>query len=292
MHGEHSGGLGFRPVLVPVSGAQFAAIDAGGLLNRPALVGRRLAASDPVADGLVGFAELVGERLSPADPLDRDCDASFLVHRSNVHAPCTSRQQAVSARPNNLCMDDQEELSDAQRAWRQVNEELAARAEKHQTPGDWHALGRALLVARNTANNWRERKRLPPDRWQAVADYFGWTVDYLLGRELPPDRGGRSQEEPATPLIHTQGTGLSRDDFLRIYDNLTSDETQLLARLMSALGWASRAKVEVKLWKKDPVESLKNRAPYPARGDFPAPSVGELASLKLVRSKGRKGKAK
>lgn len=137
----------------------------------------------------------------------------------------------------------EEDLDDPARAWQQVDAELQARHAKHLTPADWHALGRALGVARNTANNWRARKRLPAHQWQQIADYFGWTLDRLLGRQEPAPTG--SQDEPAASHLHGAAVAFSRDDFVRIYDTLSAPETQLLARLMAAVGFVPGVTVEV-----------------------------------------------
>jgi hypothetical protein len=88
-------------------------------------------------------------------------------------------------------------------------------------------------------------------RWlRAAAKRLNTTADDLIAGKVPPPRdpraaGAGSQEEPVAPLIREEATGLSREEFLRVYDTLNPTQTQLLARLMAALGWVPGVKVEV-----------------------------------------------
>jgi hypothetical protein len=69
---------------------------------------------------------------------------------------------------NNVCMDD-------------VTSRAFAAMQQKDPPWDWAALARALKTTDQCVYNWRNR-RIPPERYQAIADALGVSVDALLGR--------------------------------------------------------------------------------------------------------------
>lgn len=96
-------------------------------------------------------------------------------------------------------------------------------------------------------------------RWLPdAAKKLGTTSDDLLAGKVPQARregagldinqASSSVNEPVEPQIHGTTLMLSREQIRVVCDNLSDDQTQLLARLMVALGWVPGIKVEVGTW--------------------------------------------
>lgn len=187
------------PVVPPVGRAEFAPVNAGGGLNRDALVCRS-ASTAPVANGLRGFAKHLGEYGCPANDPDRALDACFgcdgvgSVHRHNVHDTCTRSQRPVLPSIHNSFME-------ADHVWVRIDAELTRRKDKHLTPGSWAALGKLIAASRQTMTNWKKRG-VPPKEYAEIAIRLGWTVDQLLGHEELPAAGiaAAAPETEAPPL--------------------------------------------------------------------------------------------
>lgn len=270
MHGSRS--LGFdRPVVAPVIGPKIAPVDAGGLLDGNALVRRRLAARHPVADGLGGLVQLARQSGSAACGLDCPFNGG-LTHAPIVHVPCTPRQCLVTLTSHTLCMDD---------VFARVDREFDERARKHIAPADWYALGKIIGVSRQTMWNWKDRKKVPPASYQAVADALGWTADRLLGRD-EPSRGSRG--DPDTPS--EAGNNLPHIVAVRV--TLSHAERVVIERLLKAAELFG-IDVEVTQWT---LREHKTGLPGRRAGDAKAPVSHEPASLKLVKAAAKKGKGK
>jgi hypothetical protein len=140
---------------------------------------------------------------------------------------------------------------------------------------DYAEVARRIAKLKGKPFNWQNIQNLEkstkaikrPLYLLELAKVMGTTVEALLAGVEPPPcdptaAGAGSLEEPVAPLIREEATGLSRDDFLRIYDTLNPAQTQLLARLMSALGWVPGVTVEViPRWKAELHKTLDNPGP-------------------------------
>lgn len=85
-----------------------------------------------------------------------------------------------------------------------------------------------LQVPNNTYNQWENEKRQPDhDMLVRIAEYFGVTVDYLLGREEEPQK----EKSPSND-------GLSENEkvMLQLFRTVPEDrQTELLSLIESAL---------------------------------------------------------
>lgn len=64
--------------------------------------------------------------------------------------------------------------------WHRLDQELAARRDRHHLPGTWADLARALETSEQRINNWK-RRGVPPAQYAAIATVLGWSVDRLIG---------------------------------------------------------------------------------------------------------------
>lgn len=72
-----------------------------------------------------------------------------------------------------------------------------------------------LSLSVNSFSNWRNRGTIPGgDTLQKIADYFGVTVDYLLGKtdikEKAPDQGDQVQDKNVVRIAGRDGTYIER----------------------------------------------------------------------------------
>lgn len=109
--------------------------------------------------------------------------------------------------------------------------------------------------------NLEKEQEIPIERplyLHELAIVMGTTTGDLLALKMPPPLGAPrdtaqgSPDEPERGTPNVKVTEFSRNDFMRIYDTLTPSQTQLLARLMSAVGLVPGSEVEVTLrWKSE-----------------------------------------
>ena len=101
-----------------------------------------------------------------------------------------------------------------------------------------------LQVPNNTYNQWENEKRQPDhDMLVRIAEYFGVTVDYLLGREeevqkgKSPSNDGLLADEQAVLSIYRMTPPEKRLDFIRQLIALVPDEdqTELAAFVLEAI---------------------------------------------------------
>lgn len=71
-----------------------------------------------------------------------------------------------------------------------VDEELSRKGRT------WAWLARELEVTDQVVQNWKHR-RVPPERYSALADALDWTLEQLIGKEPSPSFGGVN--EPSAP---------------------------------------------------------------------------------------------
>ena len=82
------------------------------------------------------------------------------------------------------------------------------------------ALADLLSIGNSTLAMYEVDKREPDnDTLSKIADFFGVSTDYLLGRDTPPARPRPTQEE--------------KDEILRLFDTLSEEEqTAFLKKLL------------------------------------------------------------
>src|SRR5687767_11205144 len=87
--------------------------------------------------------------------------------------------------------------------WHRLDEELAARRERHIAPGSWADVARALDTTEQRVNNWK-RRGVPSAQYVTIAAVMGWTVDRLIGVS--------GDERARVPAAATSGKGQSALD--------------------------------------------------------------------------------
>lgn len=199
-----------------------------------------------------------------------------------VHALWTERQQNVSAGSHNLCMADTTATEDP--VWIAVDTELKRRRKLHLAPGDWHALGRALGVAKQVVGNWKDRGTLPKARYPEVADMFGWTVDRLLGREESSNSVG-DQERPTSAQSDTP------TPIVTISANVAFPLAELLVQFIAAADLPGVTVVEADRWKKSMGPRMGSYSLEGAQTERPATGLVAVKSARKPAAKKDSAKA-
>lgn len=100
------------------------------------------------------------------------------------------------------------------------------------------AFAREINVAQNTVSNWERGTREPDNETLAkIADYFGVTTDYLLGREhnenkknnLPPLN--QKDEKDISVALDKILNNLESDEALSFYGEPLDEETKELVKI-------------------------------------------------------------
>lgn len=110
--------------------------------------------------------------------------------------------------------------------WHRLDQELAARRDRHHLPGSWADLARALETTEQRLNNWK-RRGVPPAQYAAIAAILGWSVDRLIGLDEP-----RSSE-----VVHIDADQKLDPEALQIatvYASLTPTERRRFQHLLAA----------------------------------------------------------
>jgi transcriptional regulator with XRE-family HTH domain len=85
-----------------------------------------------------------------------------------------------------------------------------------------------LQVPNNTYNQWENEKRQPdPDMLVKIAEYFGVTVDYLLGRDEEPHK---TEKSPSA----TDGLTNFQSTILQLLECVPEDRQDELASLIES----------------------------------------------------------
>lgn len=108
--------------------------------------------------------------------------------------------------------------------WHRLDQELAARRDRHHLPGSWADLARALETTEQRVNNWK-RRGVPPAQYAAVAGILGWTVDRLIGI-------GEIHEISKTRNVQTTAPDVQQ--VATIYANLSPTERRRFLHLLAA----------------------------------------------------------
>lgn len=107
-------------------------------------------------------------------------------------------------------------------AWRVIDREL------HQRRTSWAALGRHIDASPQTMNNWRKLNKVPASRLPAVAAFFGWTIEQVMGI-APAPPSGPDAERPIDPggaePVYTQRA----HDIARTFDELKDPAVRQMA---------------------------------------------------------------
>lgn len=87
------------------------------------------------------------------------------------------------------------------------------------------AFGSIIGVAQNTISNWETEKREPDNEsLKKMADYFGVSVDYILGRDeekpIPKDEDGQCPLEQLFNAFLVQATDETKQALLVLLEQL------------------------------------------------------------------------
>ena len=108
--------------------------------------------------------------------------------------------------------------------WHRLDQELAARRDRHHLPGTWADLARTLETSEQRVNNWK-RRGVPPAQYAAIAAVLGWSVDRLIGVE---------QSSEKLHLDASQLVDAEVQQVATVYANLTPTERRRFLHLLAA----------------------------------------------------------
>ena len=99
-----------------------------------------------------------------------------------------------------------------------IGDQIKSLREQHKL--DRYELAEKIGVSYHTIAKYETAERTPPpDILEKLADFFGVSTDYLLGRKTPQTRPRPTQEE--------------KDEILRLFDTLSEEEqTAFLKKLL------------------------------------------------------------
>lgn len=102
-------------------------------------------------------------------------------------------------------------------AWKVIDRELWRRRL------NWAALGRSINASPQTMNNWRKLNKVPPSRYADIANFFGWTIEQVMGVAPAPNTPPERQAEPveAAPEHSVEPVYTQRaHDIASVFDEL------------------------------------------------------------------------
>lgn len=111
--------------------------------------------------------------------------------------------------------------------WHRLDQELAARRDRHHLPGSWADLARALETTEQRVNNWK-RRGVPAAQYAPLAALLGWSVDHLLGVDDTTARTpDAAVDKGKIPLSEAQQVA-------EIYADLSPTERRRFLHLLAA----------------------------------------------------------